>query len=200
MNKIVYTEHRGVFDQQIYDFFENDIESCLMVSKARQFLPINYNFPGGTNFTAALVILSVIEMMAAYYFGIEENKNNKLHPTSSSQVAKFLNKYFAKNCSAFSNEKFGENFHKVFRHGLSHQFSPKRAGVDMNFYNNDLLTYPAVNVPHLNVPVLFGITKQALRDYDLDLQKGDGIENFIKHFEAINRIDDKEMDEFKNCL
>lgn len=200
MNKIVRTEHRGVFDQPIYDFFENDIESCLLVSKIKQQSPQNPDFPGGTNFTAALAILSVIEMMASYYFGIEPDKNDKLMPASSKQVSEFLRKYFSKHQQKFSNNKFGEYFYKVFRHGLSHQWSPKRAGVDMNFHSNEILTYPSIGIPHLNVPALFNITKLALRDYDEDLKNGTGVENFIKHFEAINKIDDLDMDEFKKFL
>jgi hypothetical protein len=196
---MIHTEHRGVFDQQIYDFFENDIESCLTVSKTRQYSPLKFNFPGGTNFTAALAILSVIEMMTSYYFGIEE-ANDRLYPAKPNQVGKFIKKYFSSYNKRFANEKFGEHFYKVFRHGLSHQWSPKRAGVAMAFHSNDVILFDANGVPALNVPALFNITKLALRDYDKDLNKGKGIDNFIKHFEAINKIDDNDMNEFKKYL
>lgn len=65
------------------------MESCIYVSKARQFCPFLYHFPGGLNFTAALVILSVIEMMSAYFAGITENAHGQLHPANPDQVAKF---------------------------------------------------------------------------------------------------------------
>lgn len=196
----IRTEHRGVFDQQIYEFFQDDINSCLAVSKIKQSTPAQLNFPGGLNFTAALAILSVIEMMSAYYAGVTENDGGKLLPASAGQVANFMVKYFGKYYTKFQDVNYCKEFFKIFRHGLSHQWSPKRSGVAMDFYSSAIIVVQknteGNDVPFLNIPPFFEITMKALKDYDQDLQGGEHIDEFIKHLEAIQRVDDTEIQTF----
>lgn len=191
------TEHRGVFDQQIYEFFQDDINSCLAVARIKQSDPSQTDFSGGLNFTAALVILSVIEMMAAYYTGVVEDGRGKLLPANSDKVADFMVTYFGKYYSKFKNVDYCKEFFKIFRHGLSHQWSPKRSGVAMDFSNSAVIVVQknleGNDVPILNIPPFFEITMKALKDYDQDLQSGKRIDEFIQHFEAIQRVDDAEI-------
>ena len=98
--------YQDVFKQLVWGFFCGDIDSCLEVAKMVQARESNdLSLKGGCNFTAALVILCVIEMMAGYYKG-------KLDP-SSRDVADFFVKYFSPYDPLFKNKDFIPIYYKI---------------------------------------------------------------------------------------
>src|SRR5579862_2528532 len=109
--------HNDVFKQQVWEWFCDDLESCLLVSKKLQLGDKEFN--GGTNFPACLTIFAVIEMAAAYYAGRTDDSN------LTNDAVKFLTKYFAMYDSRFEDPRFTRGFYLVFRHGLVHQWAPK---------------------------------------------------------------------------
>jgi hypothetical protein len=190
-------EHKGVFNQQVREFFFGDLDSCFKVSKIKQGLPVDrYPFSGGLNFTAALVIFCVIDMMAAYYKGITTDRRGRVIGASDDNVADFLIKYFGKYDSFFSDKEKSKLFYRVFRHGLVHQWSPKASGVAMNFSSNALLvktTYGTEEIIILNAATFYELTRKALKDYEEDLDNGHFVDQFKKRHELIVKTDYDEM-------
>lgn len=178
--------HNDVFKQQIWEFFCDDLESCLTVSKLKQ--SGNARFKGGLNFTACLTILSVVEMCSGYYKG--ENSN-------SDTVADFLTKYFTKYFDSFKDRNFSKQFYIVFRHGLSHQWSPKASAIDMNFADNYFLKKvraKSEEILYLNIPDFYGYTKKAIKDFEEELDKDENLrEIFKKRYDQIVDLDYQQM-------
>jgi hypothetical protein len=184
--------HNNVFDQQVWDWFCNDVESCLLVSKKVQ--AHEGEFKGGTNFPACLTIFSVIEMAAGYFSGRTTDAQ------SSPGVVNFLVKYFAKHDARFADLDFSRRFYNVFRHGLAHQWSPKAGAVSMDFGNDGLILWVG-EYPFLNVPPLFELTKAALRDYEGDLDTDANLRaKFKTRYEAMLQADHERMEELREIL
>lgn len=188
--------HKLVFNQQIWNFFKWDIESCLRVVKMRSAFDLKNGdniLPGGLNFTAALVIFCVIEMMTGYYKG-------KLLP-SSDDVTDFLAKYFSKYESLFSNKEFSKRFYEVFRHGLVHEWSPKWSAVGMDFSSIESIGILKITdnreIVALNVPIFYDITIKALNDYEKDLDNGCYVSEFKKRYNEAIKKDSEEMELLK---
>lgn len=168
--------HNDVFKQQIWEFFCDDLESCLTVSKLKQSNPQS-PLKGGLNFTATLAIFSVIELCAGWWKGTE--------PTNDI-IASFIQKYISKYYAGFEDKGVSKKFYEVFRNGLSHQWSPKASGIAMDFYGNWLINKlksegGQEDILLLNVPTFFYVTKQGLQDFERDL---DDNEDMRKLFEA----------------
>lgn len=185
--------HNNVFKQLIWEFFCDDLDSCLAVSKLKQ--AGDSRFKGGLNFTACLTILSAIEMCSGYYKGKDTNSNS---------VADFLTKYFSNFFEGFKNRNLSKQFYIVFRHGLSHQWSPMASAIDMNFFDNYLLKKVKANneeILYLNIPDFYEITKKALRCFEEDLDKDERLkENFKKRYDQIIRLDYQKMKILKSKL
>lgn len=191
--------HKEFFKQLIYDYYEKDISSCLKVSKIKQEDP--NSFPGGLNFTAGLVTLCVLEMMAAYFKGkTTVNKKGRLDQANSREVADFLIKYFSPFFSLFSDKEFSKEFYEVFRHGLVHEFSPKASAVAMAFdfdqpvavvkdKNEDLMA--------INIPSFFKISLEAYKKYEDDLNKGKFLKEFNDRYKIMIKNDYEEMRELR---
>jgi len=182
--------HKNVFKQQIWEFFCGDLESCLAVSKQKQ--AGNPLYKGGLNFTACLAIFSVIEMCAGYYKGEETNTDT---------VVDFLNKYLSKYFGNFKDRNFSKLFYTVFRHGLSHQWAPKGSGIDMNFQDYYFLKRKKVEnreIVILNIPVFYKFTRNALEDFERDLDSDENLRRmFEKRYEQIRSGDDKQVELLK---
>lgn len=180
--------HKGFFKQMIYKFFCDDLESCLKVSKTKQGIISNPSFDGGLNFTAGLVIVCVIEMMAGFY------KGKRL--TDENDVVDFLEDYFSEHNNLFKDREFAKYFHRVVRHGLVHEYSPKASAVGMNFNSSELLTMSERNkeeLPIINVPTFYNLTVKALQDYEKDLDNGLYIQEFNKRYNEQIQEDYNEM-------
>src|SRR5690242_8332357 len=113
-----------VLNQQVWEWYCGDIDSCLVIRMDLNARNDKSPFKGGMNFTVALVTLSVIDLMAGYYSGKEPNKKD---------VALFLQRYYGKHYSLFNDLEFSEKFYEVYRNGLVHSWSPKFAGISMDF-------------------------------------------------------------------
>lgn len=178
--------HNDVFKQQIWEFFCDDLESCLLVSRLKQQGDIR--FRGGLNFTACLTIFSVIELCSSYYKGKDSDANT---------VSDFLVKYFSKYDVKFSDEKFSRYFYDVFRHGLSHQWSPRASAIDMNFTDKYFLKKDRIEneeILYLNIPVFYDYTKKALSNYENDLDNDMSLRNlFEKRYKNIVDLDYQKM-------
>ncbi|HZE87228.1 MAG TPA: hypothetical protein VE090_03395 [Methylomirabilota bacterium] len=180
--------HNDVFQQQIWDFFCNDLESCLTVSKLKQSNP-NSPFKGGLNFTATLAIFSVIELAAGWWKGTE---------ATNDIIASFIQNYLAKYYDRFNNKSFAKKFYEVFRNGLSHQWSPKASGVAMDFYKSWLVEKTSTNgqeeILLLNVPTFYYVTKQGLEDFEKDINTNEAMRKmFERRYSKIVDSDYKEM-------
>src|SRR4030042_4469704 len=103
--------HNDIFKQQIWEFFQNDIDSCLLVSKDMQTKRKESAFKGGLNFTAALSMMVIIEMCAGYFSGEKANDNSS---------AKFITRYFSKYEPILRIESICKKVFQLFRHGLAH--------------------------------------------------------------------------------
>lgn len=178
--------HNDVFKQQIWEFFCDDLDSCVEVSKLKQ--AGDSHFKGGLNFTACLTIFSVIELCSSYYRGKDSDTNT---------VTDFLVKYFPNYFSEFGNRDFARYFYVVFRHGLSHQWSPKASAIDMNFTDNYFLKKVKTEneeILFLNIPVFYDYTKGALRDFENDLNNDDSLRNlFEQRYKQIVNLDYQQM-------
>lgn len=180
--------HNDVFQQQIWDFFCGDLESCLTVSKLKQSNP-NSPFKGGLNFTATLAIFSVIELCAGWWKGVE--------PTSDI-IASFIQKYLSKYYVRFKDKNVSKKFYEVFRNGLSHQWSPKASGIAMDFYGNWLINKTdeigQEEILLVNVPTFFNVTKQGLKDFEEELNENEDMRKlFEARYNKIVESDYKEM-------
>lgn len=178
--------HNDVFNQQIWDFFCNDLDSCLTVSKMSR-IP-NSHFKGGLNFTSVLTIFSVIELAAGWWKGKE---------ATHEIIADFIQEYFSKYYARFKNKSFAKKFYEVFRNGLSHQWSPKASGVAMDFFGNWLIEKGGdgqEEILFLNVPIFYEITKRALKDFEKDLDENPNMRKlFDDRYNVIVEGDYKEM-------
>ncbi|OGM09116.1 hypothetical protein A2Z67_05920 [Candidatus Woesebacteria bacterium RBG_13_36_22] len=187
--------HNDVFQQQIWDFFCGDLESCLIVSRIKQSNP-NSPFKGGLNFTATLVIFSVIELASGWWKGTK---------ATNDIIASFIQKYFSKHDKRFKDKSFAKKFYDVFRNGLSHQWSPKASGIAMDFNRNWLLekanTGGQEEILFLNVPTFYYLTKQALEDFEKELNTNESVRKmFEKRYKKIIESDYKEMRILRNFL
>lgn len=186
--------HNDVFKQQIWEFFCDDLESCLTVSKMAR-VP-NSHFKGGLNFTAVLTIFSVIELAAGWWKGKE---------STHEIIADFIQKYQSKYYKGFENKSFVKKFYGVFRNGLSHQWSPKASGIAMDFYGNWFIDKGGEEgqeeILFLNVPVFYEITKKALRDFEKDLDDNvDMRKLFENRYKVIVDGDYREMRILRDML
>jgi hypothetical protein len=189
--------HNDVFNQQIWDWFCNDLESCLLVSQKVQ--AGSTEFKGGTNFPAALTIFSVLEMTAGYYSGRTDDQQ------LTNRVVAFLVKYFSKYDARFADTDFAKKFYNVFRHGLAHQWAPKAGAVSMDFGQQDELILwiegEAERYPCLNVPAFFELTKKALRGYESDLDQDQGLrDKFKTRYDAMIKADYQRMKQLQAKL
>ena len=188
--------HNNVFKNQIWKFFCEDVESCLEVSKDVQRHRGASRFKGGLNFTAALVIFSVIEFCAAFFHGKNE--------VTRTEIAEFMNIYFANYDDNFSDIDFCKKFHNIFRNGLSHQWSPKAGGIGMNFNKREII-FQAMSgkelIPILNIPPFFALTKKALKDFEIDLDRKPLLrKKFEDRYKKLIETDYKEMRIFRGLL
>lgn len=185
--------HNDVFKDQIWKFFCDDLESCLLVSKLKQ--AGDGRFKGGLNFTACLTIFSVIELCSSYYKGKDSDVNT---------VTDFLIKYFFKYYDKFNSKYFSREFYRVFRNGLSHQWSPKASAIDMNFTNNYFLKKVKTEneeILYLNIPDFYQLTKNALQDFEKDLNSNSNLRIvFEKRYNQILNIDYKQMRTLRSKL
>lgn len=180
--------HNNVFKQQIWEFFCDDLDSCLLVSKLKQ--SGDRRFRGGLNFTACLAIFSAIEFLSGFLAGRE--------PTSD-DIAVFLQKYFGKYWERMNSKSFSKKFYEVFRNGLSHQWSPKASGVAMDFYNDWILRKEkppsfSEEILTLNIPRFYEVTKKAFKDYEVNLdKKSDFRTKFEERYNKLVESDYMEM-------
>lgn len=180
--------YEGFFRQSIFDFYANDIKSCLKVSEIKQ--SGSSDFQGGLNFTAALAIFCVLEMMAGFYKGKKEPTND--------DIVDFLVKYFSKYDSKFADKDFAKLFYKVFRHGLVHEWSPKASAIAMNFRSKEItekikIKTDGEEIMCVNIPPFFDITIKAYTDYKNDLDKGMYVEEFERRYQKVTEDDYYEM-------
>lgn len=183
--------HNDMFRQQIWEFFQNDLDSCLLVSRDLQTKRESSVFRGGLNFTATLAIVVIVEMCSSYYSGREADDN---------AVAEFINKYFSKHEPIFQFKDICKKFFQVFRHGLVHNWSPKMAGVSMDFSLNASFTFVR-ETPVLNVPAFYGVVKKGLRDYEDDLNVDERLrELFNRRYEEIILGDSQEVERFNRLF
>jgi hypothetical protein len=184
--------HNYVFQQQIWSFFCNDLQSCLAVAKEVQLG--NKKFKGGLNFTAALAIFSVIDFLASFWKGKQANQDD---------IAKFIYKYFAKYHLVFSKPELCKQFYNIFRNGLSHQWSPKLSGVAMDFSQTDILLEDEKDkILHLNIPAFYEICIKAFKDYENDLDSNPNLsQKFDDRYNNLIKSDEAQsLEYFKNLL
>jgi hypothetical protein len=189
--------HNDVFGQQVWDWFCNDLDSCLLVSEKVQ--AGSSEFRGGTNFPAALTIFSVLEMTAGYHSGKADDQQ------LTDRVVAFLVKYFSKHDGRFADADFAKKFYNVFRHGLAHQWAPKAGAVSMDFpQRGELLLWvegEAERYPCLNVPGFFDLTKRALADYESDLDQSQALrDKFKTRYDAMVKSDHTRMRQLRARL
>jgi len=172
--------HNDVLRQQIWEFFQNDLHSCLEVSRQVQQARASSSpiaFQGGLNFTSALVIFSVLDLCSGFFSGAA--------PTTQT-VSDFITEYLGKRDRLFSDSNFSLEFYRVFRHGLAHQWSPKRAGVSMDFNDPRVVFLLNENDPCLNVPPFFKLVCDSLHDFEDDLDNTSNLQqNFLKRYNSI---------------
>jgi hypothetical protein len=177
---------------QIWEWFCNDIDSCLTVSHDLQAQGDASTFRGGLNFPAALTMFAVIELMAGYHAGKKPG---------SKEIAGFVGKYVGKYYPKLADEQVAKKWYEVFRNGLSHQWSPKFGGVAMDFAQPDVFVFLQVGtekIPYLIVPKLFYFIKAALRDYEADLNSNVALRsNFKKRYEELVSCDRKAMESLR---
>lgn len=162
------SKHDDFFNLIIFEFYKNDVESCLNVSKSDR-----ATFPGGQNYTAGLVIVCVLETITAYYKGKDINKSGVMEEAKSDEVAEFMVKYFSPFEKLFSDKSFSKKFYEVYRHGLVHQFDPKSSAIAMDFNSDDIIDIlPVDEKMVINIPPLFRISLKAYELYEADLNVG----------------------------
>ena len=178
--------YNDVFNQQIWEFFCDDLDSCLEVSKLKQ--AGDSHFKGGLNFTACLTIFSVIELCSSYYKGRDSDTNT---------VTDFLVKYYPNYFSEFGDRDFARYFYVVFRHGLSHQWSPKASAIDMNFADNYFLKKVKTEneeILYLNIPDFYEYTKRAIKAFEEELDKSKNLREMFKNrYDQIVDLDYQHM-------
>lgn len=184
--------HKKVFELQIWDYFENDINSCFTAARNAQ----DNGGKGGQNFTAATIIFTVLDFCAGFYHGKTEPKLS----LNAREVAEFITKYLGARDEMFRNPALTLKFYEVFRHGLIHQWSPKFAGVAMEF-NSDEILYEQRGVVCLNVPPFFKLVSLALQDFERDLDGSkEAREKFERRLSAISTQDAQEVVALKELL
>jgi hypothetical protein len=165
------TLHTAVFKQQIWGFFSNDMDSCLLVSKDILIKKNGSKFTGGLNFTAALTVLSVVDMCASYYVGKEAGLND---------IAEFMKKYFLPYDPLFNYTTFSKKVYEIFRNGLSHQWSPKMSGVSMDFNEKKWIVFVRGETPILNIPSFLKIVKMGFKSYETDLDNNSRLRDLFE--------------------
>ena len=178
--------HNDVFNQQIWEFFCDDLDSALLVSRLKQ--SGDTRFKGGLNFTSCLTIFTVIELCSGYFQGRDSDSNS---------VADFLGRYFSKYYDKFKDKEFSKHFYYIFRHGLAHQWSPKASAIDMNFVDSYFLKKVQgqnEEILYLNVPDFYDCTKKALKDFEEELDNSESLrELFKKRYDQILSLDYEQM-------
>lgn len=170
--------HNEVFNLQIWDFFQNDMDSCFVSAKRAQ----ESDGMGGQNFTAATIIFTVLDFCAGFYHGKVE--------VTSIEVSDFITKYLGARNKRFENKDFTKQFYNVFRHGLVHQWSPKFSGVGMNFANKEILYEISGGILILNVPPFYDLVIQSLKDFENNLDEDAELRSkFEKRLSAITDRD-----------
>ena len=180
--------HNDVFKDQIWRFFCDDLDSCLLVSKLKQ--SGDARFKGGLNFTACLAIFSAIEFLAGFFVGKEP---------ASDDIALFFQKYFSEYWEKLRDKSFSKKFYEVFRNGLSHQWSPKASGVQMDFNGGWILRKDkppgfTEEILIINIPSFFEITKKAFKNFEGDLDKNSAYKvRFKERYDKLVANDYMEM-------
>lgn len=189
------TVHNQVLQQQVWEFFCNDLDSCIEVSKDTQQNKSLSRFKGGLNFTAALTIFSVLEFISSFYLNSEP---------SSSTFAKFLSKYGSRYFDKFSNENLSKKLYEVFRNGLSHQWSPKGSGIAMDIEGDWLVSKQRSGeeeILALNIPTFYELAKLAIKDYEAEMDNNDALQqNFNKRYKKVVREDFMHMRILRDML
>lgn len=188
--------HNNVFNQQIWEWFCNDMDSCILVSTDLQKKGIKSKFSGGINFPAALACFSVIELMASYYAGKKKAGNE--------DIAEFISKYIGRYYPKLKSKTIAKKWYEVFRNGLSHQWAPKFGGVSMDTGSQEIFVFlipteGREEIPYLVVPKLFYVMCDALKDFEHDLDTDEKLrKKFEKRYENIMREDKKVMGLFRD--
>lgn len=178
---------RAVFEELIDSFYINDMESCFEAARRRE--TEKELFPGGLNFTTALAIFALIDVLAGLYTGKVQ--------TTANDVASFMTKYFSKYNSFFSSQPQSVKFYEVFRHGLAHEWSPKHSAVGMTFEGGSpvgSVVAEGRKIPAINVPSLYALSILAIRDYRKDLENGKHLAEFQKRYDEQQARDRIEME------
>lgn len=188
--------HNDVFREQVWEFFCNDIESCLEVSREVQNSRADNTrskFKGGLNFTAATAIFAVIDFCSGF---------NKGSEASSNDVALFMSEYFKSYDTLFENLELSKQFYNVFRNGLSHQWSPKASGVSMDFNNDHVVVFVGSEyVPSLNVPSFYNVVVNGLKDFESRLDQDQlAAERFSRRYNQLILHDHRIAERFKQLL
>lgn len=187
--------YKDIFQQQIWEWFCNDMDSCILVSTDLQKKGVKSKFSGGINFPAALACFSVIELMSGYHAGRKPDNNN---------ISKFISKYIGKYYSKLKNEKIAKTWYEVFRNGLSHQWLPKNGGVSMDMNSQEIFVFQIpigwkYEIPYLVVPKFYYALKEALKDFENDLDKNEELrKRFKKRYKEIIVGDKEKMGIFKD--
>lgn len=185
--------HNRVLNDQIWDFFKNDLESCLEVSKIKQEAENSGTvspFRGGLNFTAATATFAVINFCASFYHGKRANTD---------ETGEFMTKYFSKYWAELNDVSFSRQFYKVFRNGLSHQWSPAASGVAMDFRDKGVLLTDPSGLLHLNMPMFFEVVQSGLKDFESDLDSTPRlVTQFKKRYQRIIEQDEADLNKLKH--
>lgn len=168
-------------------WFKDDLNSCLIVAKLKD--GGDNDFPGGLNYTAALVAFCFIDFLTGCFKG-------KSWPASD-DVAEFMTTYFKKYEQKFEKKEFSKKLYEVFRHGLAHQWSPKGSGVAMDFRFLSFFGF-SDGIPVLNVPEFFKIIDAGSSDYLADLTINPDLNKFVTlRYEDVLKNDAIEAEQLK---
>jgi len=180
--------HNDVLAQQMWQFLCNDIDSCITVQEDIQALGAQSKFKGGLNFPAALAMFAMIDLAASYYAGKE---------ATTADIAGFISRYLGPHSPNLADERLAKKWYEVFRNGLAHQWSPKAGGVGMTL-QPEVFTFVsssgAEKIPILSVPKLFDVLKEAMRDYEADMDSNPAMRRkFEDRYQALVQADYDEM-------
>ena len=188
-----------IFAEQIWGYFVADMDSCFRSAKNAQIRKYNDKGHGGQNFTAALLILSVIDFCTGYLMGKTRQNNGSPELTKADDVAVFMSRYFV-DFPRFKDKFFSKQFYQVFRHGLAHSFSPKACGIGMNLNATEIFSIQN-GTPVLEVKPFYELTIKAIKKYEEELGLNHELnDNFMKRFNYLIDRDKFEGQKFKAIL